>query len=191
MRRFLLGFALGFLVALGMLLSVGAFLRAADAPRRADVIVALSGDASGARAATAASLFREGYAPLVLFSGASIDPESVSSAELMARDAVAQGVAPAAILIEPRSRTTEENALYVRDLMRERRLRTALLVTSGYHQRRAALAFSRSFAGTELTYANVPASDPDWDAVLWWLDAEQRELTLIELGKLALAYLNR
>lgn len=191
MGRFLLGFVIGFVAALLGLLSVGTFLRSADTPPQSDVIVALSGDARGARAGTAAALFRDGYAPLVLFSGASVDPESVSSAELMARDAVKNGVPAEAILIEPRSRTTDENARYVRDLMRERTLRSAILVTSGYHQRRASLAFSRAFAGTDLSYANVPAADPDWDPMFWWLDREQRELTLIELGKLALAYLNR
>ena len=191
MLRFLLGFVLGFVVALAGLLSVGNFLRAADGTRRADVIVALSGDTNGARASMAATLYRGGYAPLVLFSGASLDPDSVSSAELMAREAQALGVPPAAILIEPRARTTEDNARYVRDLMQQKGLRSALLVTSGYHQRRAALAFERAFAGTGIPFANVPADDPDWDAVLWWIDRDERDLTLRELGKLALAYLNR
>jgi uncharacterized SAM-binding protein YcdF (DUF218 family) len=189
--RFLLGFLTGFLTALIVLLSAGTFLRSADEPTHADVIVALSGDSHGARAATAVSLYRAGLAGLILFSGASEDPASVSSAELMARQAVALGVPRAAILLEEEARTTEDNARLVREAMRQRRLASALLVTSGYHQRRAALAFARAFEGTNLRFTNVPADDPDWDAVLWWLDPGQRELTLRELGKLALAYLNR
>ncbi len=191
MPRFLLGFVIGVVAALAGLLSVGTFLRSADSPRRVDVIVALSGDTQGARASTAAALYRGGFARFVLFSGGSLDRGSVSSAELMARDAVAGGVPSAAVIVEPESRTTQDNARLVRDRMRKEGFRTALLVTSGYHQRRAALAFSRAFAGSDLSFANVPADDPDWDAVLWWLAPEQRDLTVRELGKLALAYLNR
>lgn len=191
MRRFLFGFVVGFLTALLSLLSIGTFLRSAEGPGRADVIVSLSGDTNGARAATAAALYVAGYARLVLFSGAAIDPESLSSAELMAKHAAAAGVPQSAILIEPLARSTDDSARLVRDLMQSRGLKRALLVTSGYHQRRAALEFSRAFAGTELSFANVPAEDPDWDALLWWLDPEQSDLTLRELAKLAFAYLNR
>lgn len=191
MIRFLLGFVLGVLVALAVLLSVGAFLRSADGPRKADAIVALSGDTNGARAAAAARLYLDGYAPVIIFSGASLDPGSAPSAELMARDAVELGVPRQAIVIEPFARTTEDNARLVRGLMTSHDYRVALLVTSGYHQRRAALAFDRAFAGTEMRFWNVPADDPDWDAVTWWTDTRQRDLTLVELGKLALAYVNR
>ena len=191
MLRFVLGFLAGFLTALVVLLSVGTFLRSADTPAHADVIVALSGDAHGARASTAAALYRAGLARAIIFSGASEDPDSVSSAELMAREAVALGVPRAAIILEEEARTTEDNARRVRDLMRARQYGSALLVTSGYHQRRAALVFSRAFSGTSLRFANVPADDPDWDPVLWWLHPSQRDLTLREIGKLALAYLNR
>ena len=191
MLRFVLGFVAGFLTALVVLLSVGTFLRSADTPTHADVIVALSGDAHGARTATAATLYREGFAPAVIFSGASEDPSSVSSAELMARDATKLGVPRAAITLEEDARTTDDNARFVLAIMRQRHFSSALLVTSGYHQRRAALAFSRAFAGTTLRFVNVPADDPDWDPLLWWLHPDQRELTLRELGKLALEYLNR
>ena len=191
MGRFLLGFVLGFIVALAGLLSLGTFLRDAEAPRRSDVIVALSGDTSGARAAAAARLYLAGYAPVILFSGASSDPASVPSAELMARDAVALGVPREAIVVEPNARTTEDNARLVRDLMLTKGYRTAILVTSGYHQRRAALVFDRAFGGSGLSFCNVPADDPDWDAVTWWRDPDERELTVVELGKLALAILQR
>ena len=191
MGRFLLGFVLGFLVALVGLLSVGSFLRAADEPRKADAIVALSGDTSGARAAKAVELYRAGHAPVIIFSGASVDPSSAPSAELMAREAIALGVPRDAIVVEPLARTTEDNARLVREVMVQRGYRSALLVTSGYHERRAALAFSRAFEGSGLSFSNAPAADPDWDPVLWWMHADERELTLVELGKLARAYVQR
>jgi len=189
--RFVVGVVVGFLLALAVLLSVGTFLRAADQTRRADVIVALSGDSTGVRAAAAASLYRAGLAPAIIFSGASEDPNSISSAALMARDAMALGVPREAILLEESARTTEDNARFVREMMRVKSFSSALLVTSGYHERRAAATFARAFEGAGVRFTNTPADDPDWDPVLWWLHPDQRDLTLRELGKLALVYLNQ
>src|SRR5207302_173838 len=76
---------------------------------KTDVIVAISGDA-GPRTETAVRLWKQGYAPRLMFSGASLDPNSVSSAELMKRDAMRLGVPSEAILAVPASTTTAENA---------------------------------------------------------------------------------
>jgi uncharacterized SAM-binding protein YcdF (DUF218 family) len=195
MGRFVLGFAIGFAAALGLLAGVGHFLRVSDAPGAADVIVAVSGD-TGARARTAAALFKSGYAPLIIFSGGTEDfdfPDmrATSSAEIMRDQAVAAGVPASAILVEPRARSTAENARFVRDLMRERNLRTALLVTSPYHQRRAALEFTRAFDGTGLSFLNVPVDGIGWDPTFWWTRPELVRLTVTELAKLSLAYISR
>jgi uncharacterized SAM-binding protein YcdF (DUF218 family) len=172
----------------------GYVLRAADEPRDADVIVALSGD-TGARALTAAALFDAGYAPLIIFSGGSADtgpgrPAGMSSAEIMAASATRVGVPRSAIIVETKARTTAENARFVREVMERNGLRTALLVTSPYHQRRAALEFARAFEGSDLTFRNVPAVDPEWDVTLWWADPDSFRLTVTEFAKLSIAYLS-
>jgi uncharacterized SAM-binding protein YcdF (DUF218 family) len=186
-RSFLLGLLLGVVLMLalgvGALVFVGHALAVSDPLAKVDVIVAVSGD-NGPRTETAVKLWKQGYAPLLLFSGASLDPDSVSSAELMKRDAVRLGVPAGAILIEPASTTTEENAKRTAQLMSERGLRTAILVTSPYHQRRAALLFSRAFVPAELSFRNHPADDPSWDPDRWWLREPSRSLTLVELAKL-------
>ena len=193
-RSFLLGLLTGALVMLGMgvglLVAVGHALAIEDPVAKADVIVAISGD-NGPRTETAVDLWKRGYAPLVLFSGGSLDPDSVSSAELMKRDAVRLGVPPASILVEPDSATTEENARLTAQLMREHGLRTAILVTSPYHQRRASVLFDRAFAPAGLTFLNHPAADPAWDADRWWLREPSRRLTLIELAKLGATIVGR
>jgi uncharacterized SAM-binding protein YcdF (DUF218 family) len=154
-----------------------------DPLAKADAIVAISGDA-GARADSAIALWKQGYAPLLIFSGGSKDPESVASAELMRRTAVAAGVPVNAILVEGESATTEENAQRVAELMRSKALRSAILVTSPYHQRRAAMLFEREFGPASLSLVNRPATDPVWDPNLWWTSDPSRSLTLIELAKL-------
>ncbi|MGH2492347.1 MAG: YdcF family protein, partial [Candidatus Limnocylindria bacterium] len=79
---------------------------------------------------------------------------------------------------------TEENAKHVADLMRSRGLESAILVTSPYHQRRAAILFEREFGRAYLTFTNHPADDPVWDPNLWWTREPSRGLTFVELVKL-------
>jgi uncharacterized SAM-binding protein YcdF (DUF218 family) len=181
--RFLLGFLLGALSIVALLVGVGHWLDVTDPLAKADAIVAISGD-TGARADTAIALWKQGYAPVLIFSGGSSDPESVASAELMKRKAVAAGVPANAIVVEGTSATTEENAQRVAELMKAAGRRSAILVTSPYHQRRAALLFQREFDRVGLSFRNHPADDPDWDATLWWTSEPSRSLTLVELAKL-------
>jgi len=182
-RRFLLGFLLGALSIVALLVGVGHWLDLSDPLAHADAIVAISGD-TGARAESAIALWKQGYAPVLIFSGGSSDPESVASAELMKRAAVAAGVPVNAIIVEGSSATTEENAQRVAELMKTAGLRSAILVTSPYHQRRAALLFEREFDRAGLSFRNHPADDPAWDANLWWTSEPSRSLTLLELAKL-------
>jgi uncharacterized SAM-binding protein YcdF (DUF218 family) len=103
----------------------------------------------------------------------------------MKRDAIAKGVPDAAILVEPTSTTTEENARLVASLMKAQGLESAILVTSPYHQRRAANLFAKEFAPANLTFSNYPARDPQWDPNTWWLHEPARTLTAVELAKLS------
>ena len=90
----------------------------------------------------AARLFRAGKAPLVLMSGG-IDPafSQVSEAQAM-RDFIQDlGVPSAAVLLEPDSRNTRENAQFTAVLLRQRQINSVLLVTSALHMRRALAHF--------------------------------------------------
>lgn len=190
MRSFFLGFLTGVLLMLiagvASLVLIGHALAVSDPLVKSDVIVAVSGD-TGPRTETAVSLWKQGLAPLLIFSGASLDPDSVSSAEIMKREAVRLGVPANAILLEPSSATTEENAKLTAQLMKERGLHTAILVTSPYHQRRASVLFERAFAPLGLVFRNHPAEDPSWDPNRWFLHEPSRTLTLVELAKLGAA----
>ena len=188
MRGFLVGLLVGIVLTVGLgvfaLAATGHALAVEDPLEKADVIVAISGD-TGARTNTAVSLWKQGLAPIIVFSGSAIDPDSVSSAEIMRREALRQGVPEAATIIEPASATTEENATEVAKLMVARKLRSAILVTSPYHQRRADLLFRRAFEPAGLILRNYPARDSEWDPNLWWVREPLRSRTLIELAKLA------
>lgn len=187
MRHFVVGVLVGVLLSIATgtvaFLALGSWLATEDPLAKADAIVAISGD-TGARTDTAVALWKAGWAPLIIFSGAAIDPQSVSSAEIMRREAVRQGVPESATLIEPNSTTTEENATEVAKLMTDRKLGSAILVTSPWHQRRASMAFSRAFAPTATKLRNYPARDPQWDPQRWWQHEPMRSQTLLELAKL-------
>lgn len=184
MRRFMGGFLAGIAVTCAVLVGIGHTLDVEDPLRPADAIVALSGD-NGPRTRTAVDLWDRKLAPLIIFSGASEDPYSAASGELMKREAVALGVPEAVILVERASNSTQENARLVAELMQSRGLKSAILVTSPYHQRRAANLFAAEFAPASLRFTNYPARDPQWDPNTWFLHDPARTLTTVELAKLS------
>lgn len=187
--RFLTGFVLGavvmLLLGIGALVAVGHSLRVEDPLEKADAIVAISGD-TGPRVRAAVALWQQGYGRVLVFAGGSSDPQSPPSGEIMKRQAVAFGVPEDAILVEPESKTTDENATRVAVLMREAGLASAILVTSSFHQRRASMHFAREFDRHGLTFSNRPADDPAWDPTLWWTNATARQITFVELAKIAI-----
>jgi len=184
MRRFLAGLVAGIAITCTSLVAIGHVLDVEDPLMPADAIVALSGD-TGARTETAVNLWKRKLAPIIIFAGASEDPSSAASGQLMKREAMVLGVPDAAILVDPSSNTTQENARGVANLMKARGLSSAILVTSPYHQRRASNLFDQEFEPANLTFANYPARDPQWDPNTWWLHEPARTLTLVELAKLS------
>jgi uncharacterized SAM-binding protein YcdF (DUF218 family) len=105
------------------------------APRRAPEVTD-----GGDRMLEAARLWREGRAARIVACGGSLDgspPEAKDLATLLRF----LGVAPEAILEEPSSRTTRENAAHARRLLEPLGARRVLLVTSALHMPRAAAHF--------------------------------------------------
>ncbi len=100
---------------------------------------------AGDRVLYAAKLYREGKAPWLILSGGRApwlgDGGRISEAAEMAAIATFAGVPASAILQEPNSLNTYENGLYVRHILRSRRLRRVLLVTSAWHMPRAMAVF--------------------------------------------------
>lgn len=114
---------------------------------RADAIVLLGGG-SGERPTRAAELFHSDVAPKILVSGAG-DADG-NRLLLMHR-----GVPSSAILLEPNSRTTRENAQFSIPLLRAMGAKRIVLVTSWYHSRRALKCF-RHYA-PDLVFESRPS----------------------------------
>jgi uncharacterized SAM-binding protein YcdF (DUF218 family) len=180
-----LGIGLGILVVVVTLaiIGIGFFLSPQDKLRHADLIVAISGGETSQRTNEAIRVYKEGYAPKLLFSGAAADPTGPSNAATMRRDAISQGVPASAILIEEHSTTTEENAIDSAPIIHQLGAHTIILVTSPYHQRRASLSFHQVL-GPSVTIINHSASDSVWRKSTWWRNPYTIKLTLEELQKI-------
>jgi uncharacterized SAM-binding protein YcdF (DUF218 family) len=108
-----------------------------------------------------ASLYREGRAPLVLFTGgmgAGSGPLEEPEALVFRRRAGELGVPGSAILVEPRSTNTLENVLNSRALLEERGVPHArIIITAQPHrQRRVWLTCRRWFADSSLFNSPPP-----------------------------------
>ncbi len=99
---------------------------------------------SGAdRAWFGAQLYHAGRAPVLIVSGGSRDWSNADESEASAMQTFENdlGVPVSSILLENRSRNTEENALYTKQLLAEHHFGKILLVTSAVHMPRALALF--------------------------------------------------
>ena len=139
-----------------------------DALEKSDAIIILSDDNFYAdRATRAAELFRQNLAPVVVASGIRLRPYAGIS-ELMTHDLIERGVPKEKIIPFPQDAdNTKEEAEALRKLLQEKNWKTAIVVTSNYHTRRAKYIVSRIFGGG-ITVRMASARDGDFDPANWY-----------------------
>jgi uncharacterized SAM-binding protein YcdF (DUF218 family) len=91
------------------------------------------------RMEVALTLYRAGVAPVLLLSGGG--GHAIPEAEVMRRLAIAAGVPESALLLEPLSRNTQENATHAAAMLGSRGATAVILVTDRYHALRARVLF--------------------------------------------------
>lgn len=155
--------------------------------KSADAIIAISGGDTTARTNHAVELYKDGWAPLIIFSGAAQDKTGPSNALTMRRMAIAAGVPSESILIEEYAETTKQNAVKTNELLEAHGIRDVILVTSGYHQRRASLEFHKRVDSSVINVRNSPTNDSDWDWY-WWLTPRGWWLAIGEFVKIIAFY---
>lgn len=103
-------------------------------------------NAAAERMTAVAELARRYPQARIVFTGGNNNPFGAGETEAAAAGALFRsfGIAPSRIELEDRSRTTDENALFTRDLVRPAPGETWLLVTSAYHMPRAVGVFRRA-----------------------------------------------
>ena len=108
------------------------------------------------RTRRAAELWHEGRAPYIICTGGSpwyTDNSEAAACRQILMDA---GVPEDVIFLEARSRSTQENALYSREIMQAHGWLTAIVVSDRYHLLRATWLFSSS--GINATTTGTAAS---------------------------------
>lgn len=158
-----------------------------DQCEAADAIVAVSGGDTAARTEHAVELYKAGWASIIIFSGAAQDKTGPSNALTMRRTAIAAGVPAESILIEEYGETTKQNAIKTNELLETHGIRSVILVTSGYHQRRASLEFHERVDQNIMTVRNSPTNDRDWNWY-WWLTPRGWWLAIGEFVKIIAFY---
>lgn len=181
-----------FIFGITMFLSPNSLSNCSDMPSSikgcgaADAIVAVSGGDTSSRAQTAIDLYKNGWAPLIIFSGAAADKTGPSNAEAMKAQAIAQDVPSSAIRIEESSENTYENAQKTAKIFETEGVKSAILVTSSYHQKRVALEFSSQSPDVE--FRSFPSkTDHHWSA-WWWLTPYGWYLAVSETMKIIIFY---
>jgi uncharacterized SAM-binding protein YcdF (DUF218 family) len=113
----------------------------------------------------------------------------LSNAAAMRLRALIAGVSPDQIYVDEFSETTEQNAQNSKSIFKAHGLEKIILVTSGYHQRRASLEFEKR-AGDAQILNHPLLNDRDWSFAGWWLGPRGWWLAGGELVKIIAFYVS-
>jgi len=119
----------------------------------------------GDRVLYAAKLYLDKKAPMIIASGGRIDwnsagqPEAADMAQLLEM----MGVPTDAIVQEPDSLNTYQNAVNVKKILDEKSLKKVLLVTSALHMPRSLLIFQRQEIAAIAAPTDFLVSDPEME----------------------------
>jgi len=141
-----------------------------DCLSNSDAIILLEGDGFD-RFRKAVSLYKQGKAPKIVFSGNITDYSygSYPFAEVLPQ-MLKEGVPEADIIHEDKSLNTREQAVEVVRMAMEQGWKKLILVASHEHQYRAYLTFLREVLDSQsgITLYNAPARNLDWFVDKGW-----------------------
>ena len=177
-----------FFFRFALMREAGEWLVVSDALQPSNAIIVLSGDdVDGNRAARAAQIYKDGWAPVVVASGAQIRTY-LSEADVEMRDLTGDGV-PAKAIVPLRQQalyTLEES----RDLLRlcqTDHWKRVIVVTSNYHTRRARYIFRHVFPPS-IEVRVTPAPDVGFQPDSWWETRQGMKTFARESAALCVAF---
>ncbi|WP_242986013.1 YdcF family protein [Oceanobacillus zhaokaii] len=125
------------------------FLIVNERPKKADVIIVLSGGPG--RLEKGAALFKEGNADQLMLTNS-------NDTWATAQEAIELGIPEDKLILEERAISTHTNAIYALEKMKEQQLTSAIIISSDFHMRRVRYIFSKVYenTGIELTFVAAP-----------------------------------
>jgi uncharacterized SAM-binding protein YcdF (DUF218 family) len=152
-----------------------------EAPPKCDAVLVLAGGGQGERILKGLELLRQGAAPLALVTDAMPIYEQ-SECRLAVEMALRRGGKPEWFeCVAPGVRSTKEEAAAIAKKMRERGMRSAIVVTTEFHTRRAARIFRA--AAPEIRFYPVAAASIDFRIERWYESREGRKTIFLEWTK--------
>ncbi len=152
-----------------------------DPQRWADAAVVLAGDPDYERTKTAVRLLLEGQVGLLILTGG--EPGPGDSATSLRDVALRAGVPAEKIRMEQVSHSTYGSMVAIQPILEQERIRSVVVVTSPYHQRRAYWTARRTLRGVEVL--SRPADPAGWRPDGWWRTRGGRRIVFGEYAKLA------
>jgi uncharacterized SAM-binding protein YcdF (DUF218 family) len=177
-----------------ILTRAGSYLIMAHPPEKSDLIVCMGGE-NIERGLAAADLYLEGLAPRILISQQPVPdgyelleekgidyPRERDLLEMLLLDL---GIPEQAIILSDSAiDNTWEEALWVREEVVDRGLKSIILVTSPTHSRRAWLVFRKIFEGSDVRVLSFPSQYSGFNAGEWWKERKYLRDVLLEYEKL-------
>ena len=165
------------------------FIFLEDEPQKSDVIF-VPGSEEGALAKTAARLYLNGYAPLIVpsgkyakWTGHSIVDQFETESDYFAYLMMEEGVPEEAILKEREATYTYQKAINTRKLLDERKIevKRAILCCQAYHARRSKLYYQILFPDTEILVCPTVTKGITRDN--WFKSRETADIVLGEIER--------
>lgn len=175
------------------------FIFLEDVPQKADIIM-IPGSGYGALADTAAALWHQGFAPLILPSGkysklighfeGTFDnhypvsnPAPENECDYLSALLIDNNVASSAILREPQATYTYENAIFSKQITDTAQLdiHTAILCCQAFHARRCLMYYQLLYPNTRFIICPTVTQDISKDN--WYLSDEKIDKVLGEIER--------
>lgn len=188
--RRLIGTTVGLLLLLALTAAAAPrFLRYADQPAPADVIVLFVGPGNAERRAKALALLRAGYADTLFIPAhrSIVSRAGATDAErfmIRTTDGVSWLERNRTKRFPTHYEQTHMEILIARDFMAQRGFRSALFVSSPYHMRRIRTIAASVIPGAETRIRQVPVLDSCDEDTPWFLSPEDFAWVFSEYAKL-------
>lgn len=165
------------------------FIFLEDEPKKADVIF-LPGSEEGVLAKTAAGLYHQGFAPLIVpsgkyakWTGETVVKEFETESDHFAGILMEEGVPESAILKEREATYTYQNAINTRRLLDEKGIlvKRALLCCQAFHARRSKLYYQILFPEAEILVCPTVTKNISRDN--WFKTREKSDRVLGEIER--------
>lgn len=145
---------------------LGGGTEAPDTPRQMVEI-----NSAGDRVLYAAQLYKAGVAPLIILSGGNMgysQARGTTPAEEMQAMLVGLGVPQEAMVLQPQSQNTAEDAFFTSAILTEKQVRTFILVTSAAHMERALMMFASPETSIIPAPTDYNVTQRSWENLMRW-----------------------